>query len=268
MKILPILTGLTNKNTNFGNKNVSQNIMDRDITYPVKNPKRYTFEFTDFPLEEDATNLPSNRFLHSDTFRVKELFDPIADIQRSFRYLQYSDNDVMLGSDLWYGFSKQLQNFDNLSKETSTKDNDFMFKETVHSPWINRQNIKDRSEYNKYLDEKREKINKITGERRTAGLIFEDCTILKHGKLQVDRNLCNFAINILDNTKEKIWGTIERKIIKELKIPLLGNTYGGVYYKKYDIAQKTLSLSKTNTEILANIKKINPVDIYGLRAIL
>ena len=265
MKIYPILNKQLNKNQYFGNKNISKDIMDVDYSYPVKNPKRYTFEFIDIPLERDATDLPSYRFLHTDTMRINELFDTEKDYIKE--YIQYSTEDVPLNDNLVYGAVKR-NNKDAIRHVTSSKDGDTKFKESVHSPWIGPSDLKDRTDTGRFLDEARQKIKKISENRQSAKKIFEDCTIIKQGKFTIDKNLCRLAVDILENSEDKLWGETEQQIVKDLKIPIFKNTYGAVFSHKYALTNYLLWCKKSNPEILAKLKTLNPIDLYKLHSIL
>lgn len=249
-------------------KLLKQSEIDDDIYEKEEQKPLAQLNYIDTKIETDATDLPSKKYQYSSTFRDEELFDPETDELTSPRYLQYSVDDVALRDDLFMNCSQPVshynQNHTYFYPETSPRTR-MGVHEDLQLPWVNKDTDEEQVDVDDlgvFMNLAKEQIGKINNDYYLPNKIFRNCTILKNGKYEYDINLCKLALKLFKSSEE--WGETEEQIIKEIKIPIYGKTYGAISSFKYDMADRIV-YAYSNKVLLRQLKKASPLDVYGIR---
>ncbi len=262
------------QNISFKGKTENQNFSNSDESDLLKDNFNDAYNREYVPVEYEKTPLiyshplvlPSMRErIDKDTFRDDELFYDDYDIKAYLGPNKYGLDDVLIPEDLWM---KDLRNDrKNLSNiETNLMPDEVLNYDAMHNPWRSEQTKKEKEREINYKMKAQHEIYKVPNTKKeTVKEIFNSATLLTNGKLRINPELCDLAIDLYKNSKE--WSDTEKNIMKEVKVPFYQDIYVDFSRKKLTAVLNCLFVKDTNKETLEVLNKFFKGNEYNLRSI-
>lgn len=262
------------QNISFKGKTENQNFSNSDESDLLKDNFNDAYNREYVPVEYEKTPLiyshplvlPSMRErIDKDTFRDDELFYDDYDIKAYLGPNKYGLDDVLIPEDLWMKYSRNdRKNLSNI--ETNLMPDEVLNYDAMHNPWRSEQTKKEKEREINYKMNAQHEIYKVPNTKKeTVKEIFNSATLLTNGKLRINPELCDLAIDLYKNSKE--WSDTEKNIMKEVKVPFYQDIYVDFSRKKLTAVLNCLFVKDTNKETLEVLNKFFKGNEYNLRSI-
>lgn len=261
MKISNIqYTNIFTPNISFKNNSdkVSKDTRRKEF-YEDNFNEAYNTEYT--PIKYEKTTMVKGRPLRlasermfkpsKSTLREEELFYPEVD-STDFVPTKYDTDDVPLDKTLW--LKPFIREEDYLyAPEAGISSTEYYGYDSINHPWKDKKQLEAEEELEKYKDATYIRLRNTRNiDYKTMQSIFKSSSIIKNGRLEVDKTLCNLAIKVFKNSD--IWGDTEKAIMDEIRIPIYKKVYGDYSRKKYIFVKNSIILDRTNEEILKRLR--------------